>query len=75
MDVKIGLIDSPRELVITVEGEQEAQVNSLREALAGSNEVLELSDTQGRRYLVRLSRVAYVEVGASTPRTVGFAGA
>lgn len=75
MDVKIGLIDSPRELVISVEGEQEAQVNSLREALAGSEEVLELSDTQGRRYLVRKSRVAYVEVGASTPRTVGFAGA
>ena len=39
---------------------------------AESKAVLELDDEKGRRYLVSPDRVAYVEIGESARRAVGF---
>lgn len=75
MDIKIGFTDTPRELVISSAGEQEQLLATLRQALESNQPVVELADEQDRRYLVRSERVAYVEVGTSAPRHVGFAGA
>lgn len=75
MDIKIGFSDSPRELVINLESDQEAVVSQINDALNNNEATLQLEDSKGRRYLVRSAQVAYVEVGATAPRAVGFSGA
>ncbi len=75
MDIKVGFADSARELVISSNLSQDEVAAKVSEALANDSGVFDLSDEKGRRYLVRNSRIAYVEVGTTTPRAVGFAGA
>lgn len=75
MDIKIGFADSPRELVISSQASQEEIAARVSEALGNDSGVLDLSDEKGNRYLIRNSRIAYVEVGTQNTRTVGFAGA
>jgi hypothetical protein len=72
VEVKIGVTDSPRELVL-----QSAQTPSDVEelviaALGQDSGVLALTDEKGRRYLVQNIRIAYVEIGAADSRRVGF---
>ena len=74
MEVKIGIADSPRELVFSssqTPGEVEKAVS---DALEKGSELLNLSDERGRKYLVQTSKVAYVEIGVADVRRVGFAG-
>ena len=73
MEVKIGVSDSPRELVFTssqTAGEVEELVMSAL-SKAGSD-VLSLTDDKGRRFLVHTSKISYVEIGVSDARRVGF---
>lgn len=73
MEVKIGVSESSRELVVN-SGQSQAEVEALvAEALAGKQDVLSLVDDKGRKYLVQSAKVAYVEIGQSDPRKVGFA--
>jgi hypothetical protein len=72
VEVKIGVADSPRELVVSSTlspGEVEALVS---DSLQSSRGVLTLVDDKGRRYLVPTSRIAYVEIGPADSRRVGF---
>lgn len=72
MEVKIGISDSPRELVIA-SAQTPAEVEKLvTAALADGASTLSLEDEKGRKYLVAASRIAYVEIGAAGGRTVGF---
>ncbi|AKE38629.1 Hypothetical Protein NG00_00590 [Corynebacterium camporealensis] len=73
MDIKFGFADTARELVIKAEGTQEELTSQINSALA-DNSTLELSDDKGRKYIVRTDRVVYVEIGATKPHAVGFAG-
>lgn len=71
MEVKIGVTNATRELVIdtTLEaGEIEDQVRSALEA----GGVLSLSDAKGRRVVVPVEKLAYVEITTSTVGQVGF---
>lgn len=73
MEVKIGISDSPRELVINssqTPDEVEAQVSG---ALAGEGGVVTLTDEKGRKFLIQASKVAYVEIGTPAAGRVGFA--
>jgi hypothetical protein len=72
VEVKIGVTDSPRELVLN-SAQTPAEVEKLvSDALTGDPGVLSLSDEKGRRYLVQSTRIAYVEIGAADVRRVGF---
>lgn len=73
MEVKIGVSESPRELVLN-SAQTPSEVEKLvTDALAeGAGGVLALSDEKGRRFLVQTSRIAYVEIGAADVRRVGF---
>lgn len=75
MDIKIGFSDSPRELVVSSNDDRDVVATKIAEALQAGTGVLELNDDKGHRYLVRNNHIAYVEIGSSAPRTVGFAGA
>ena len=72
VEVKIGITDSPRELVFTsvqTPSEVEALVSA---ALGKDSDVLGLTDDKGRRFLVNSNKIAYVEIGAADSRRVGF---
>lgn len=73
MEVKIGVSDSPRELVFNSTQTPEEVESLVKAALAkGATEVLSLTDDKGRRFLVQTSRIAYIEIGAADSRRVGF---
>jgi hypothetical protein len=74
VEVKIGVSDSPRELVFRsseTQAEVEKQVSA---ALAKGTDLLSLTDDKGRKFLVPTAKIAYVEIGAADVRRVGFAG-
>lgn len=73
MEVKIGVSDSPRELVFNSSQTPEEVEDLVRAALSGDGAaVLSLTDEKGRRFLVQTTRIAYIEIGAADSRRVGF---
>ena len=73
MEVKIGIAESARELVVS-SGQSEDEVSELVDsALADGDGLLRLVDDKGRRYLVRAKQIAYVEIAPEDVRKVGFA--
>lgn len=73
MEVKIGVADSPRELVVSSGDSPEQVEATVTEALRDSQGLLTLVDEKGRRYVVPSARVAYVEIAPAEGRRVGFA--
>lgn len=73
MEIKIGVADSPRELVVSSADSPEQVEALVTEVLSGKQSLLSLADDKGRRYLVPAAKVAYVEIGPSDSRRVGFA--
>ena len=72
MEVKIGVSDSPRELVFN-SAQTPSEVEKLvTDALSKDSGVLSLTDEKGRRFLVQTARINYVEIGAADVRRVGF---
>ncbi|APE16132.1 DUF3107 domain-containing protein [Mycobacterium crocinum] len=73
MEVKIGVTDSPRELVFS-SSQTPAEVEELvTSAFSGNGpDVLSLTDDKGRRFLVQTSKITYVEIGVADVRRVGF---
>lgn len=73
MEVKIGIADSNRELSFKTGMSPEDVQSRVEAALTTETKaILELEDEKGRRYLVSTDRVAYVEIGESAKRPVGF---
>ncbi|OLR90149.1 DUF3107 domain-containing protein [Actinokineospora bangkokensis] len=73
MEVKIGVADTVRELVLNstqTPDEVEALVTAAFQDQSGT---LSLVDDKGRRYVVAAAKVAYVEIGGADARKVGFA--
>jgi len=73
MDVRIGVIWSPKELTLEVDGDAAQLESSVNDALNGDGKVLWLTDVGGRRVAVPADRVAYVEIDADgNAKRVGF---
>ncbi|MGN2636256.1 DUF3107 domain-containing protein [Nocardia takedensis] len=73
MEVKIGISDSPRELVINSSQTPEEVEALVSGALTGEGGVVSLIDDKGRKFLIQAAKVAYVEIGSSAAGRVGFA--
>lgn len=72
MEVKIGVQYAARELVLE-SGETPAEVEkAVTDALSDESGVLNLVDEKGRRVIVPISKVAYVEIAEAVTRKVGF---
>lgn len=72
MEVKIGVQHAGRELVLE-SAQSPAEVAKLvSEALATDGGILTLVDEKGRRVIVPVERLAYVEIAESESRRVGF---
>ncbi|MFT3714362.1 MAG: DUF3107 domain-containing protein [Gordonia sp. (in: high G+C Gram-positive bacteria)] len=72
VEVKIGIENSPRELTVTSKDTQDKVYKAVSSALDGSASLLELVDEKGAKVLVPVSKIAYVEVGSSESRKIGF---
>jgi len=72
MEVKIGVQNANRELVIDAAGTAEDVEKSVTAALEGGQGSLVLTDTRGRKVLVPADKLAYVEIGTATASQVGF---
>jgi 3-hydroxyacyl-CoA dehydrogenase len=76
VEVKIGIADTARELVLTSTLSPDEVEALVSDALgAKGTGTLTLADDKGRRYVIPSTRVAYVEIGAADSRRVGFATA
>ncbi|NLT54238.1 MAG: DUF3107 domain-containing protein [Actinomycetales bacterium] len=71
MEVKIGVRDVPREVVLESEQSATAVAKAVDEAVR-SGSVLRLEDDRGRVVLVPGTHIGYVEIGAPESRRVGF---
>ena len=72
VDVKIGITESPRELVVHTDQSSDDAHALVQAALTGNEKILSLTDDKGVRVLVPVERIAYVEVGVPESRRVGF---
>jgi Protein of unknown function (DUF3107) len=72
VEVKIGITDSPRELVFTSAQTQSEVEELVATALSKDSNLLSLTDEKGRRFLVHAAKIAYVEIGVADTRRVGF---
>lgn len=72
MEVKIGITDSPRELIFNSALTPADVEKNVTDALGKDSGVLALTDEKGRRIIVQAAKIAYVEIGAADGRRVGF---
>ena len=72
MEVKIGVAESPRELVVSSSDSPDQVEALVTEALRNNQGLLTLVDEKGKRYLIPSSKIAYVEIGPGEGRRVGF---
>jgi hypothetical protein len=72
VEVKIGIKDTPRELVVS-SGQSAEEVETLVADALKADGVFRLTDEKGRKFLVPGDRIAYVEIAPSDVRKVGFA--
>ncbi len=74
MEVRIGVIYSPKELTLEIDGAPEHVVAQIDKAQADSLAMLWLHDEKGRRVGVPVDKIAYVEIATDDgARRVGFA--
>jgi hypothetical protein len=71
MELKIGVQNTARELLVETDEAPEAVEKRLAEAMANDG-VFSVNDTKGRKVLVPAARLAYVEIGGGVVGTVGF---
>jgi hypothetical protein len=72
VEVKIGVQNVNRELVLDSRESTESVQKAVSEALAGDSGVLTLTDSKGRTVLVPTDKLAYVEIGTTTSGMVGY---
>ncbi|WP_261553658.1 DUF3107 domain-containing protein [Frankia tisae] len=72
MEVKIGVRQVSRELVLESDQSAETVAALVGEAVKVDNGVLTLTDEKGRQVVVPVAALAYVEIAAGGPRRVGF---
>lgn len=72
MEVKIGVQNVARELVLDTNQPGEDIEAAVAKALDGGDAVVTLTDTKGRKVIVPTDKIAYVELGSPTVGQVGF---
>jgi hypothetical protein len=71
VEVKIGIRQVPKEIVIDSRLSAEDIKKALTDALAGDG-VVALADSHGRQVLIPSAGIGYIELGTEHARPVGF---
>jgi hypothetical protein len=72
VEVKIGVQHAARELALESSATSEEISATVAKALESGQGLLSLDDEKGRRILVPIAKLAYVEIGEPEARKVGF---
>ncbi|MEJ6507777.1 MAG: DUF3107 domain-containing protein [Microbacteriaceae bacterium] len=73
MDIRIGIINNPRELILQSSQSLDEIESAIAAALANENGSLRLEDEKGHIFVVASRTLAFVEIGQEKSRKVGFA--
>jgi hypothetical protein len=71
VEVKIGIHAVPRELVVDTNSTFEEVERDLTAAVADGG-VFVLADDKGGKVMVPADKIAYLEIGSTEPRRIGF---
>lgn len=72
MEVKIGVQHAGRELVLESAQSPDDVAKTVEQALEKGDGILTLVDEKGRRVIVPVEKLGYVEIAESESRRVGF---
>jgi hypothetical protein len=72
VEVKIGIQNVGRELVIESSQSPEDVAQTVADAIGSATGLLTLVDEKGRRVIVPVTKLAYVEIAEAETRRVGF---
>lgn len=72
MEVKIGVQNAVRELVLDSPLAPDEVEQALKEALASGQGLFRLETERGERVVVPVEKLAYIDMGQPQPRRVGF---
>lgn len=72
MEVRIGILNSPRELGFESSQSPAEVQQAVADAIEKGASHLSLTDGDGRLYVVPTAALAYVEIGSERARRVGF---
>jgi hypothetical protein len=72
VEVKIGVLHTPREIVLESSQSQDEVEQAVSAALKSVDGQLALTDEKGRRVIVPANLIAYVEIAQADVRRVGF---
>ncbi len=72
MEVRIGVQNVARELVLDSDQSGDDVASAVEKALTGKSGTLVLADKSGRRVVVPTETLAYVDISEGTARKVGF---
>lgn len=72
MEVKVGVQHAPRELILESTQSPAEVEKMVADALAGTAATLVLVDDKGRRVMIPVDKIAYIEIAEASTRTVGF---
>lgn len=73
MEIKIGVLHAPRELLIDTEKSADQVAKAISDAIAKGGTVT-FDDVRGKRLILPIEKLAYVEIGEPEQRRVGFGG-
>lgn len=72
MDVRIGIKDSPRELAFETNQSAAEIEQIIGGALSTDAKLVTLSDAKGRKFIIPVASITYLEIGVEEARRVGF---
>jgi len=72
VEVKIGVLHTPREIVLESSQTPDEVEATVADALKSVDGRLSLTDDKGRRVIVPANLIAYVEIAQADVRRVGF---
>ena len=71
MEIRIVVKQATREIVLEMEDDATKVAKLVADSIA-KGELLDLTDAKGRRVMVPVAKLAYVEFGAAAATRVGF---
>jgi len=72
VELRIGILHSPRELSFETNQTAADVEKALADAVASDNGIARFTDDKDRVYLVNAEKIAFVEIGEESQRRVGF---
>jgi hypothetical protein len=74
MEIKIGVRSVHRELVVETDLSAEQVEEELGKALSVDRGIFTLTDVKGRKVLIPMASLGFIEIGEEEARPVGFGG-